>query len=299
MARRRRTDLSDEMFDAFRWLFGIIHPAWSLVIAAGFFFGAVAWFRFKVARPELQVLAYYVGGVPAVISLAAGLAGWLQRRERNRFFADRIALERIRALSWQEFERRVADVYRSHGFVVEETGGGGADGGVDLLLRRDGRTTLVQCKHWRVYKVGVRPVRELFGVMAAEGADRAVLVSSGRYTEEALAFAKDKPIELIDGRQLAEMFRDVQDAGESGTGVAEFPPPAERKSAPASPLLDPPACPRCGSEMVLRRARRGQSAGTDFWGCSKFPSCKATQAMAQPSAGSIALKLGDSPRLPS
>jgi restriction system protein len=35
-----------------------------------------------------------------------------------------------------------------------------------------------------------------------------------------------------------------------------------------------PACPTCGSPMVLRRARRGQNAGNDFWGCSNYPSCR-------------------------
>jgi len=278
MARRRRTDLWDDLFDALRWLFGIVHPAWSLVVAAAFFFGAVAWFRFKVGRPELQVLAYLFGGVPAVVSLAAGFFAWLQRRERNRFFADRVDLERIRALSWQEFERRVADVYTNQGYAVEVTGGGGADGGVDLRLRREGQTTLVQCKQWRVYNVGVRPVRELFGVMAAEGADRAILVSSGRFTEEALAFAKDKPIELIDGNRLAGLLRDVQTGGGQFESQDDLPSPKVAEADDANPAPSHPVCPRCGSAMVLRTARRGANSGNQFWGCTKFPTCKGTRA---------------------
>jgi hypothetical protein len=35
-----------------------------------------------------------------------------------------------------------------------------------------------------------------------------------------------------------------------------------------------PACPICGSPMVLRRARRGEHAGNRFWGCSKYPACR-------------------------
>lgn len=34
-----------------------------------------------------------------------------------------------------------------------------------------------------------------------------------------------------------------------------------------------PYCPKCGSKMVLRSARRGKYAGKNFWGCSKFPNC--------------------------
>ena len=38
-----------------------------------------------------------------------------------------------------------------------------------------------------------------------------------------------------------------------------------------------PLCPRCGKSMVLRTARKGSGAGTEFWGCSGFPNCKATK----------------------
>ena len=34
-----------------------------------------------------------------------------------------------------------------------------------------------------------------------------------------------------------------------------------------------PFCPKCGSRMVLRTARRGRYAGKNFWGCSKYPNC--------------------------
>jgi restriction system protein len=39
-------------------------------------------------------------------------------------------------------------------------------------------------------------------------------------------------------------------------------------------------CPRCGSRMVLRTAKHGRNAGSQFWGCSSFPRCKAVQSVA-------------------
>ena len=36
-------------------------------------------------------------------------------------------------------------------------------------------------------------------------------------------------------------------------------------------------CPRCGSSMVLRTAKRGNNAGSQFWGCSAYPKCKVVQ----------------------
>ncbi|WP_255612677.1 RecQ family ATP-dependent DNA helicase [Alcanivorax sp. 1008] len=38
-----------------------------------------------------------------------------------------------------------------------------------------------------------------------------------------------------------------------------------------------PSCPKCGSAMMLRMARKGQNAGNQFWGCTKYPGCKGTR----------------------
>jgi predicted RNA-binding Zn-ribbon protein involved in translation (DUF1610 family) len=37
-------------------------------------------------------------------------------------------------------------------------------------------------------------------------------------------------------------------------------------------------CPQCGSPMVLRTAKKGENAGSQFWGCSRFPGCRGTRA---------------------
>lgn len=33
-------------------------------------------------------------------------------------------------------------------------------------------------------------------------------------------------------------------------------------------------CPRCGSKLVLRTAKKGDNAGNQFYGCSSFPKCR-------------------------
>src|ERR1019366_5918894 len=107
----------------------------------------------------------HVGAIPPLVSLAAGFAGWRYRQQRVVFLQQHLDIDWLNKLSWQDFERQVGEVYRQRGYQVDEFGGGGADGGVDLRLRRDGTTAIVQCKRWKTYKVGVKPVRELFGVM--------------------------------------------------------------------------------------------------------------------------------------
>ena len=33
-------------------------------------------------------------------------------------------------------------------------------------------------------------------------------------------------------------------------------------------------CPRCGGELILRTAKKGQNSGNQFYGCSNFPKCR-------------------------
>ena len=37
------------------------------------------------------------------------------------------------------------------------------------------------------------------------------------------------------------------------------------------------SCPRCGSSMVIRKAKRGLHKGNEFWGCTTYPRCKAIE----------------------
>jgi hypothetical protein len=37
---------------------------------------------------------------------------------------------------------------------------------------------------------------------------------------------------------------------------------------------NPPRCPKCGAEMVLRTAKQGSQAGKQFYGCPNFPHCR-------------------------
>ena len=49
---------------------------------------------------------------------------------------------------------------------------------------------------------------------------------------------------------------------------------ARRRTGEEAPAA--PVCPRCGQPMALRTARKGPNAGSQFWGCSAYPACRAT-----------------------
>jgi len=116
-------------------------------------------------------------------------------------------VDSLRSIKWQDFEELAGVAYRRKGYTVTETGDGWADGGVDLVLRKGGEKIMVQCKHWKMVRVGAKVVRQLYGVIAAEGASGGILVTSGKFTQEARDLAKGKTVDLIDGTELKDKDR--------------------------------------------------------------------------------------------
>lgn len=99
--------------------------------------------------------------------------------------------------------------------------GGGADGGVDLRLRKDGLLTLVQCKQRRKGKVGLPVIRELLGAMTAESANKGMLVTTSAFTSEAITFAQNQGIQLINGTELSQEIGQINQASDSSNSSSQ------------------------------------------------------------------------------
>lgn len=217
-----------------------------------------------------QELAQFIPLVATILSLVfcsfSAISAFCFWR-RGELFRSQTSLQSIRNLSWQDFERYIGEIYRRKGYVIEEKGLGGADGGIDLIVRKNDAKFLVQCKTWSNKKVGVRVVRELLGVVVEHGAAGGKLVISGEFTADAWKYAEQPKLELIDGENLVSLV------GRMG-GMAV--PPAGEEASPTD--QGAPGCPRCDSPMVERTAKKGRYAGQTFWGCSRYPNCTGTRA---------------------
>jgi restriction system protein len=213
--------------------------------------------------------------VPLLCFAGAGISAY-RRFHRHSLItgvAKSGAADALDSMSWREFELLVGEALRLEGYRVSETGGGGADGGVDLVLRKGSEKFLVQCKQWKAQTVGVNVVRELYGVMAAKGATGGFVITSGRFTEDAKSFANGRNLNLVDGPTLFEWIKKAKSSGASSTLRPVTP-------APAAPTQNTsPPCPVCAKPMVQRTAKRGGSAGAAFWGCSSCPTCRGTRAI--------------------
>jgi hypothetical protein len=118
-------------------------------------------------------------------------------------------IDALRALSPSEFEELVVELYGVLGHHARRTGGAG-DHGIDVVVRAaNGERWLVQCKRWRG-NVGEPVVRDLYGVLHHEKAERGVILTTGVFTDQARAWARGKPIDLIDGDQLLRLLRQLR-----------------------------------------------------------------------------------------
>jgi restriction system protein len=239
--------------------------------------GQVGAMASQILWKSLATFGQYV--VPFLCLFGAGLSAWKRRKRQDliKEVTRNPAADALQGMSWREFEMLVGEWFRQQGYRVVETGGAGADGGVDLELTRGGsnggEVFLVQCKQWRAYKVGVDVVRQLYGVMAARGAAGGFVVTSGRFTQEAVAFASGRNVKLFDGDVLHDLIRQARTNAPSPSAQATQ---SSIPRAPSTPQ-DVVTCPACGQGMVRRTAKRGATAGSQFWGCVRYPECKGTR----------------------
>ena len=115
-------------------------------------------------------------------------------------------------VSWTEFETMVLDIFSrelGHGSMELKRIPGGQDSCVEALaidpdpLR--GGTYLLHA-YRDSSPLGLNAVRALYGALMHEGAAKGILATTSDFTPEALAFARQKPLTLIDGEELQELF---------------------------------------------------------------------------------------------
>lgn len=104
-----------------------------------------------------------------------------------------------------EFEHYVGYLYEQDGYSAYTTVASG-DEGIDLWISKRRQTTVVQVKRY-AGTVGQPVIRDLYGVMVHTKANRAAIVTTGRLSRAAESWAQGKPIDLIDGHEVASWAR--------------------------------------------------------------------------------------------
>lgn len=111
-------------------------------------------------------------------------------------------------MPWEDFEHLVRELFSkyfsSEGAEVKVTQAS-RDGGIDAVAFDPdpikGGKYIIQAKRYNIV-VPVSAVRELYGVVVSEGADKGILVTTSDFGSDSVEFAKEKPISLINGANL-------------------------------------------------------------------------------------------------
>jgi restriction system protein len=178
----------------------------------------------------------------AFAAKALRFSGWRWPAARSKLDTAQWTPELLKRLEWRRFEALCAAYFEAQG--------------------SPGAAALVQCRPWSAHGVGIKPVRVLHAAMASASVAEGVLLTSGKFTQEARAFAGKERISLIDGAELL-------------AGIAALAPEkafALLELATKGDFITP-TCPSCDIKMV---SRKSTAHGRTYWGCRNYPGCKQT-----------------------
>lgn len=159
-------------------------------------------YGFLIPEPLSSTLFYVVGLMLLMV------LGFRQIRLRGSARQARGATttEDLLQVSPREFEQMVVELYTALGHKARRTGQTG-DHGVDVVVQaKSGEKWVVQCKRWRG-NVGEPVVRDFYGVVHHEKADKGTLITTGGFTPQAREWARGKPLTLVDGEQFVRYWR--------------------------------------------------------------------------------------------
>lgn len=191
------------------------------------------------AHSDVYMLMVWLALIGCWSCALACSVGYRQRWHR---LMVRDQLAELCRMHWRSFEHKVAQAFRYRGYAVEHAAAGhrahhDVDSGLDLVVRKHGLTTLVQCRHWRHRNVDVKDVREMYSLMKHHHASAVKIVACGDYTADAWKFVTGKPFELIYGETLLAMLSDAQlpiDPGVVPFRAPASPPPMHHRPRTAA-----------------------------------------------------------------
>ena len=177
-------------------------------------------------------------------------------------------LELLQAVEWRRFADVVTAYHCELGREARITRIG-SDGVVEIEMidRGTGQTErVVRSKAWDIERVGLEPVWEFSETLDFRGrAGDGAFFTAGEYTQEALIFARENNLDLVDGREFLSR-------------ILQLPPSAQNTLYAIAAAGDntTPTCPNCAAKMVLRLPGKGLEQGRDSWSFRNYPRCTQT-----------------------
>lgn len=105
-----------------------------------------------------------------------------------------------------EFETFCAELFKKMGYKTEVTSRTN-DGGFDIILKKHFEKSIVECKCYaQDHTIGRPMIQKLVGANQKVKADNMKFITTSKFSKEAILFANETDVELIDGRKLVELI---------------------------------------------------------------------------------------------
>ena len=215
------------------------------------------------------------------VALGFGLSHWL----RNQKTAPKPGSNQGRdasqlgQLRWREFAKLVLQVMQSRGYRPVVEAGMPADGiptdGGDILLQRSGERTLLSCKYGSASIVGAQPLLGLSQSATLRGATKVIVVTPGRFDNEAERLAQQQDIELIDGEDLWPEVRPYVARPTESAAPAEPAEPVAQSNKPIAIAWGGAAVAAAITWMIVQGLGVGTEQATE---ASPSPAAQVAQA---------------------
>jgi Holliday junction resolvase-like predicted endonuclease len=263
------------------WWIGPVSQLAGLIVLASLFIPGVHQMLLSIGLLALIIFTLLIVGL-----FSFGIYRWMTREQRSRStnenvfansspaqnhdsYAFKVSapplatpkpadfMEQLRSMDWFQFEKLVGHVYQKRGYSVTRRGGANPDGGIDLIVAKDGQRAAIQCKQWKTWNVGVKAIREFLGALKDANIQKGIFITVRGYTGDAKDLAQRHGIEIMDETGLNQLLKSTD---------ARFDPTMLE-------LLNDTRkfCPKCERKLVVRTAEKGSNRGGKFWGCSGYP----------------------------
>ncbi|MBL0421756.1 restriction endonuclease [Ramlibacter sp. AW1] len=175
----------------------LLRSPWWISIGIAVLFFAVS---HALLSPELRLFGA-AGGLPF---LGIGIvACWRQWRAPSPRRIEQVTLS-LAAMSWPDFARVLEEGFRRQGFAVERV-----QGAADMRLQRRGQDTLVSARRWKAARHGEEALQSLQQQARSQDAVASAYVALGELTPQALRFAQEHRVQVLQAPELAQLLRGV------------------------------------------------------------------------------------------
>jgi len=142
------------------------------------------------------------------ILLAAYFSALIQEKSLKKMLTGSNSLDKLYMLNPFDFEEAVAEIFRKKGFQNVRVTPSSLDGGIDIIMDKNGEGYGVQCKKYDPESyIKIEVVKAVMPSCQRLGLQKAVFVTTAKYSEHTRAYMKTENMWLIDGAELVQMMK--------------------------------------------------------------------------------------------